>query len=397
MPQPSRSASLIVGFEAIPLRAASVTGDPLDTIAETILVVLTDAEGRQGVGEADAPAAVVKAFLDMPSEHLWSQGFRDLLIGADPLDRAGLWSRLYEATIYAGRRGLGIHALSAVDIALCDLAGKQAGLPVWKLMGGARRPQLRPYCTIYPGLPAPGRGIPELMSETARQFDAALALGFRAVKMEVLFYDAVTDAELAGLIAEGRRMLGEGITLMLDFGYRWKHWRDAAWLLERIADCDIYFAEATLAHDDLDGHRHLAARAPMRICGAEMAATRFEVREWIERGDVDVVQPDISRAGGLTEMARIADLCELHGVELIPHGWKTGILAHAGLHLQAISAASPFVEYVSPAVYAGTLRRDLVTPEPVVADGLIALPEAAGLGFDLDWTVVNRYRADRQE
>lgn len=397
MPETGRRPCPVTRFEAIPLRAPSDTGDPLDTIAETILVVLTDAEGRQGVGEADAPATVVKAFLDMPAEHLWSQGFRDLVIGADPMDRTGLWSRLYDATIWSGRRGLGIHALSAVDIALCDLAGKQAGLPVWKLMGGARRDHLRPYCTIYPGLPAPGRGIPELMAETARQVEAAFAAGFRAMKLEVLFYDAVTDAELAGLIADGRRMLGDGIPMMLDFGYRWRNWRDAAWLLERIADCDVHFAEATLPHDDLDGHRRLAARAPMRLCGAEMAATRFEIREWIATGGVDVVQPDISRAGGLTEMARIADLCELHGVEVIPHGWKTGVLAHAGLHFQAISAASPFVEYVSPFVCASTLRRDLVSPEPCVTEGTIPLPQAAGLGFDLDWEVVSRYRAGRQE
>lgn len=396
MPLAGRSPCPIVAVEAIPLRAPSETGDGLDSTAETILVVLTDAEGRQGVGEADAPASVVKAFLDMPSEHLWSQGFRDLLIGADPVERTALWSRLYGATIYAGRRGLGIHALSAVDIALCDLAGRQLGLPVWKLLGGARRDHVRPYCTIYPGLPGPGRDIAWLMAETARQFDAALAQAFRAVKMEVLFHDAVTDAELVGLIRKGRQMLGPAITLMLDFGYRWRHWRDAAWLLERIADCDIYFAEATLPHDDLDGHRRLAGRAPMRVCGAEMAATRFEVREWITAGGVDVVQPDISRAGGLTEMSRIADLCELSGVELIPHGWKTGVLAHAGLHFQAISAATPYVEFVSPHVHASALRRALVTPEPVVTDGTIALPQAAGLGFDLDWDVVRRYRADAE-
>jgi len=395
MPSPHRATCPVVDVQAIPLRAPSETGDGLDTIAETILVVLTDAEGRQGVGEADAPAQVVKALIDMPSEHLWSRGFRDLLTGADPVERTALWSRLYEATIYAGRRGLGIHALSAVDIALCDLAGKQLGLPVWKLMGGARRDHLRPYCTIYPGLPGPGRDVAWLMAETARQFDAALALGFRAVKMEVLFYDAVNDAELVSLIRQGRQMLGPAITLMVDFGYRWRHWRDAAWVLDRIADSDIYFAEATLPHDDLDGHRHLAQRAQMRICGAEMAATRFEVREWIATGGVDVVQPDISRAGGLTELARIADYCELCGVEVIPHGWKTGVLAHAGLHFQAISAATPFVEFVSPHVYPSTLRRSLVTPEPVVTDGTIALPQAAGLGFDLDWDVVRRYRVDQ--
>ena len=114
---------------------------------------------------------------------------------ADPLEAAALWQKLYEGTFWPGRRGLGIHAISAIDIALYDLAGKQLGVPAYKLMGGARRDKLRPYCTIYPGL-AHGRSIGELMEEIGRQFDTAIASGFRAVKMEVLFFDLVTDREL---------------------------------------------------------------------------------------------------------------------------------------------------------------------------------------------------------
>ena len=111
---------------------------------------------------------------------------------ADPIETSALWQKLYHGTFWPGRRGLGIHAISAIDIALHDLAGKQLGVPAYKLMGGARRERLRPYCTIYPGL-AQGRSIGEFMREIARQFEAALATGFRAVKMEVLFYDLVTD------------------------------------------------------------------------------------------------------------------------------------------------------------------------------------------------------------
>jgi L-alanine-DL-glutamate epimerase-like enolase superfamily enzyme len=390
----SRAPCPIVKVETIPLSVPLDTVDALDSTAETVLVVLTDAEGRQGVGEADAPPSVVKAYMEMPTGHLWSQGLAGHLLGADPVERTAIWTRLYDATIYSGRRGLGIHALSAIDLALHDLAGKQLDLPVWKLMGGARRPRARPYCTIYPGLPREGWPIRRLMDETFRQFEAARAAGFRAMKMELLFGE-IPDRELEGLIREGRQALGPEITMMLDFGYRWQHWRDAARLLSRIDDCDIYFAEACLQHDDLAGHKALAARAPMRICGAELAATRFEARQWIEEGGVDVIQTDISRTGGLTEIARTADLCEMHGVELIPHGWKTGILAHAGLHFQAACPAAPFFELVSPHVYDSPLRRDLVGPEPVVEDGTIALPDAPGLGFTLNPDVVARYRTDR--
>jgi L-alanine-DL-glutamate epimerase-like enolase superfamily enzyme len=385
--------SPITAVEVIPLATPHEGADDLDGTVDTVLVRLTDADGRTGIGEADAPPDVVKAFIEMPSAHLWSQNPAQVLIGADPVEVTALWERLYEATIYPGRRGLGIHALSAIDVALHDLAGKQLGIPAYQLMGGARRQKLRPYCTIYPGL-AGGRSVRELMALIERQFGQALSLGFRAVKMEVLFYDLVSDVELVGLIREGRRMLGDSITMALDFGYRWRDWYDAKWVLDRVADCDIYFAEATLQHDDLVGHARLAQSSPIRVCGGEFAATRFEIREWIEVGKVAVVQPDISRCGGLTEIRRIADLCELHGVQVIPHGWKTGILAQCGRHFQAACPASPLFEFISPHVYESPLRRDLVSPEPEVRDGLMDLPERPGLGIELNEEVVRRYRTD---
>jgi L-alanine-DL-glutamate epimerase-like enolase superfamily enzyme len=385
--------SPIERVEVIPLAIPRELADDLDGTVDTVLVRLTDAEGRTGIGEADAPPSVVTAFLEMPSAHLWSQNPAQLLRGADPVEVTALWERLYQATIYPGRRGLGIHALSAIDVALHDLAGKQLGIPAYKLMGGARRPKLRPYCTIYPGL-AEGRSVRELMTVIERQFEQALALGFRAVKMEVLFYDLVTDAELVGLIKEGRRMLGDGITLALDFGYRWHDWHDAKWVLEHVAECDIYFAEATLQHDDLAGHARLAQHSPIRVCGAEFAATRFEIREWIEVGKVAVVQPDIGRCGGLTEIRRIAEMCALEGVQVIPHGWKTGITAQCGRHFQAACPAAPLFEFISPQVYDSPLRRDLVSPEPEVQDGVMDLPEGAGLGIELAEDVVQRYRTD---
>jgi L-rhamnonate dehydratase len=353
----------IAAVEAIPVAAPGQATDDLDGTVDTLIVKITDEDGRWGFGETDAPPGVVKAFIDMPTAHMWSRNLGEILIGADPVEIAALWQKVYEGTFWPGRRGLGIHALSAVDIALHDLAGKQLNLPAYKLMGGARRERLKPYCTIYPGL-AHGRPVGDLMREIGRQFDAALAAGFRAVKMEVLFYDLVTDAELVKLIHQGRQMLGDGILMALDFGYRWQSWYDAKWVLDRLADCDIYFAEATLQHDDLAGHARLAAQSPIRICGAEAAATRWEVREWLERGGVAVVQPNIGRGGGLTEIRRIAELCELFGAQVVPHGWKTGITSAVGRHFQTACPAAPLFEYISPKVFDSPLRRELVSPEP---------------------------------
>jgi L-rhamnonate dehydratase len=378
-------------IEVIPLRTLADKGSDLDGSVDAVVVRLTDSEGRTGIGEADAPPEVIKAFIEMPTAHLMSAKASEILIGADPVEITALWEALYERTIYPGRRGLGIHALSAIDIALHDLAGKQLEIPAYKLMGGARRKTLRPYCTIWPGTVG-GRTLREVIEETFRHFDRALAHGFRAVKMEVVYDEHASDAELVAAIKEGRQYLGPKIAMALDFGYRWKHWADALWVLDRIADCDILFAEATLQHDDLKGHAELASRSRIRICGAEFAATRFEVREWIEVGKVHVVQPDIARCGGLTEIRRIADMAALYGVDVVPHAWKTGILATCGRHFQAACPAAPIFEFMSPDVYDSPLRRNLVHPEPAIRDGLMDLPEGPGLGIELDETTVEKYR-----
>ena len=383
----------IASIDVIPIAAPDAAPSDLDGTTDTVIVKITDEDGRFGIGEADAPPHVVKAFLEMPSAHLWSRNAAEVLIGADPLEAAALWHKLYEGTFWPGRRGVGIHAISALDIALYDLAGKQLGVPAYKLLGGARRDKLRPYCTIYPGL-AHGRSIGELMGEIGRQFDTAIASGFRAVKMEVLFFDLVTDRELIGLIAEGRRMVGDGIQMAVDFGYRWQNWHDALYVLERLADCDVLFAEAALQHDDLTGHAELARRCSIRIGGAEAAATRWEILEWLTRGKVGIVQPNIGRAGGLSEIRRIAELCELHGAEVIPHGWKTGITSAAGRHFQAACGPVPVFEYVSPKVFDSLLRRELVAPEPEVVDGYMALPDRPGLGIELNEELVARLRTD---
>ncbi len=131
----------------------------------------------------------------------------------------------------------------------------------------------------------------------------------------------------------------------------------------------------------------------MRVAGAEFAATVHECREWLERGGVDVLQPDTSRAGGLTEMRRIAELAALHGAQVIPHGWKTGITAAAARHFQAATPNAPYIEMLAPALYASPLRAELVAPAPTVRDGRVDLPHAPGLGVDLVPDALERYRA----
>jgi L-rhamnonate dehydratase len=386
--------STIASLEVIPIVTPAVNASDCDGAADTVVVRLTDEAGQTGIGEADAPADLVRAFIEQPDLHVWSRNVRNLVVGRDPFPIASLVDELYGGTLYPGRRGLGIHALSAIDIALHDLVGKQLGRPVYELLGGARKETLSPYATVFPGLPQ-GRSLAELMRDIGRRFDAALECGFRAVKMECLFYDLVTDAQLVDAIREGRGMLGDDIPLMLDFGYRWSDWRAALWTLRRVEDCDIYFAEATLQHDDLEGHARLAERVETRVCGAEFAATRFECREWLTQAGVDVLQPDINRCGGLTEIGRIAELAAYHAASVIPHGWKTGITAAAGRHFHTATVNSPTFEFLSPLLWDSPIRSELVRPEPAIRDGRMELPTGAGLGVELDEDALARYRVDQ--
>ena len=383
--------SLIADVEVIALRAPAVDPSDLDGSRETAVVRIVDEEGRAGIGETDAPIGAVRELVLQDDVFAWSRGLRNALLGADPFEIAALNRRLYEETIYHGRRGLGIHALSAVDIALYDLVGKQLERPAYQLLGGARREAITPYATIWPG-GAKGRSLEQMMEAIGDQFRRALELGFTAVKMELVFGDLANDHEIVECIREGRRLLGDDVLLALDFGYRWHDWRSALWVLNRAEDCNVYFAEATLQHDDLEGHARLAARAETRIAGAEFAATVHECREWLERGQVDVLQPDVNRCGGLTELRQIAELAALHGRLVVPHGWKTGITASAQRHFQAATENAPIVEMLSPELYESPLRAELVRPEPEITGGRIPLPTEPGLGVELVEEAVARFR-----
>jgi L-rhamnonate dehydratase len=385
--------SVVANVETVALYTDNVNADDLDGSYDTVLVRITDEDGRTGTGETDAPAALVRWFIEMEDLHDWSRGLRNVLLGKDPFAVPALVDELYGASRYPGRRGLGIHALSAVDIALYDLVGKQLGRPAYELLGGARHTHLRPYGTIWPGFPG-DRPMSAVMADIKGMMSAAIESGLTAVKMEVIFGDRASDRMLVDLIHEGRAHIGPDITMMIDFGYRWTDWRAALWVLERIEECDIYFAEAPLDHDNLISHGRLAERSPIRIGGAEMSTTRFECQEWLEVAKSDVIQANVTRSGGLTEARRIADIAQRYGASVVPHGYKTGITVAASSHLQAASANCPFFEYLSPSTAKSVLRTSLVGPEPEVRDGVMPLPTAPGLGFEVDEDVVERYRVD---
>ena len=393
----ARRPCAVAAVEALIVSVPAVGNAFAEGSEETLLVKVTDEDGRVGIGESVCTPAVVKAMIDQRTIHFWSQGIADVVVGADPIEAAALYDRAYHGSFYHGRRGTYIQAYSAVDIALYDLAGRQLGLPVYKLLGGARTERIRPYATCYPGDIYDGP-MSAVLDEVTRQVGIAADQGLTAVKVPVLFGAEVSDRDIVTFVASCRAAFGDQLTMALDFGYRWWDWHDAAWTLRRIEDCDVAFAEAPLRHDDLAGHARLAAVSPIRVGGAEFAAGRWEVREWLTTGGVSLVQPGVSRAGGFTELMRIAELCELHGAQLIPHSFATGITDVANFHLQAAALTIPMVEFRSSRLGPSRLRTELVhPPEPEIVGGYAALPTGAGLGVELNDELVAAHTVDASQ
>jgi len=215
-------------------------------------------------------------------------------------------------------------------------------------------------------------------------------LGYRAVKLQLVYGDIYTDADLISLVRKARKILGDEMTFMIDVGYRWMDANAAIRTLQQLEDCNLYFVETPLRMDDLAGHARLAEAVTTRVAGAELLASRWEALDLMDRGKVDVIQPDIGRAGGLTECLRIARLANDRGLLCTPHGWKSGLTVAAEVHLSAAAENVPFIEYMVPELWPSVIRRELVRPEFAPQDGVIELPRTPGLGVELNEEVVGR-------
>jgi L-alanine-DL-glutamate epimerase-like enolase superfamily enzyme len=368
----------ITGVETLHLRLDAVQQVANGTQDALVVFVHTDA-GIVGVGEADSSPTVVRAVIEAQSSHSLSHGLASLLVGQDPLEVERLWQRMYDGSIYFGRRGAVIHALSALDMALWDIRGRAWGVPVWKLLGGAVRERVPAYASVLmPDTPEAAR----LRAESLRE------RGFRAAKFGwgPLGRDAELDVELAAAVREG---LGPDAKLMLDIGLRWDA-ATAVRMVQSLQPYDPFWIEEPLSPDDYTGYRRLCDAVDTRIAAGEEETTRFGFLDLLERGGVDVVQPDLSRAGGFTECRRIAQLAADHGVWCVPHAFSTPILLAASLHFVAATPNAPLLEYCEDASALGTE----LCPErfPLGPDGCVGLPSAPGLGVTLDQETVRRYR-----
>lgn len=386
----------ITEIECIALVIPDFDSEACSSAQDNLVVRVHTDEGLVGIGETDANPWAVRAFIEAPGTHCMGLGLSEMLLGADPRDVEGLWQRLYEGSAMNGRRGLGIHAIGALDMALWDLRGKEAGLPVWKLLGRAVRDSITPYASLLPD----GRDLEAYANSLVERVRAAQRLGFDAAKLEICIkgpysHNAIQvedDVEIARIVAACREAVGRDMTLMVDVAYCWPEWRTALRAIEMFAEHDIFFVETPLPSDDLEGYAVLAATSPVPIAIGEWQTTRFEFRDLIDHGNVQVVQPDVGRCGGLTEARRIARYAEEKGRLVVPHCWKSALGIAASAHLAAIAPACAYIEYLPHELADSALRKDLVSRELELENGRIPLPDRPGLGVELNEDAIAKYR-----
>lgn len=382
----------ITQVDLIPLSVAQLNPDDCDGQYNDFVVRVQTDSGHTGIGESDTPPIVSAELIASPSEHIWAMSLREALIGEDPLEAERLWEKMYNGCIYHTRRGLGVNILSAIDNALYDAAGNALGVPVYKLLGGHKREQITPYCSILPGTPQ-GRTWTQIQDKTYADLQRAVDKGYHAFKIQALFYEACTDKQLAEMVHRCRQIIGASRDLMIDVGYRWRHAVDAIRAIRLMEQDELFFMETPIHTDNVDGYAKLAQAVDTPIAMGEYLSSRFEFLEYMLRDGVDVLQPDIGRAGGLTEARRIAAYARDRGLVVVPHGWKTAIAVAGLIHFSASLDNCPYIEYPDPElVTAQILRNELAGPEPVLKNGRFSLPTAPGIGVKLNEEAVKKYR-----
>ncbi|MCC6367502.1 MAG: mandelate racemase/muconate lactonizing enzyme family protein [Bryobacterales bacterium] len=368
----------ITSVEAIYLRLPEVKRQ-CDSGQDALIVRVETDEGITGIGEVDSSPLAVKGAIDGPFSHTCTAGLGKIVIGEDPFETEKIWHKMYRANIYAGRSGIGIHAMSGIDMALWDIKGKALGLPVWKLLGGGFHKRIRCYASSLFG------PTPHATSELAKRF---LGHGFTAVKFgwDPMGREEKTDI---ALVREARRGLGDDADLLIDAGLVW----DAKTALQRaiaFSEHRIFWLEEPLRPDDYEGYRKLAESTPVRIAAGEEESSRQTFLQLMDKGRIDVVQVDLTRCGGFTEAMKIAALAWDRGLPVANHGFTTYINVTAALHwLNAVPNAL-ICEFVAEEE---TNLRETITRQKLRAkDGYLDIPQDPGLGIDLDEDAIERYR-----
>ena len=318
------------------------------------------------------------------------QLFGDLLIGADPLNRNALWQGMFDR-VYNGNNagGFGGSAISAVDIALWDIAGKAAGQSVSDLLGGRIRDKVAVYAT---GLYYTEGEFPTRLLDEATMY---VELGFKGMKTKI---GGLPIAEDVRRVAAIRGAIGDDIRLMVDANQAYPA-STAIRIGNELAAYDITWFEEPVNAKDVDAYLQVQAAVPMPVAGGENLRTRYEFKDFFARRAYDIAQPDVVNAGGITEMRNIAMTANSYGILVNPHVWGSPVMIAASLHLASTIPPCPPAYEPRPYEQEPVMEfdrtpsgiREGITAEPFdQQDGFITVPTAPGLGVEIDEDAVRR-------
>jgi D-galactarolactone cycloisomerase len=338
----------------------------------TLIVVRTD-EGLTGTGSVFTNAGLVRAALAV---------MEPLYRGENALEPERVSEKLHQHTFWMGRGGSLTHTISGIDIALWDILGQATAQPVGRLLGGRYRDRVRPYASILMEQPEP-------LAEHLRQIAAR---GFQAFKIGWGPFGRHSRTLDEQIVRAARDAVGPHAQLMVDAGGSDAFWSNGLkWALraaDMLASYDVTWFEEPLNPDALDDFVLLRRQAPLPIAGGEVLTRRQAFAPWLQAGAFDIVQPDVTKVGGISEERRIGWMAREHGARFIPHGWNTAIGLAADLHLASAFPDTDLVEYIDGAPYV-----DEIVTEPwrLGEDGMLAIPDSPGLGIQLDPDAIARF------
>jgi D-galactarolactone cycloisomerase len=338
----------------------------------TLIAVITD-EGLTGLGSVFTRDDLVRGALAL---------LEPLYRGENALEPERVSEKLHQNTFWTGRGGSVTHAISGIDIALWDLLGKATGQPVGRLLGGRYRDRVRPYASVLMENPEPLAGRLRRLREQ----------GFRAFKIGWGPFGRKSLARDEAIVKAARDAVTSESLLMVDAGGSDAFWKqDYKWALrtaQMLAAYDVAWFEEPLKPDALDDYVRLRQAAPVPIAGGEVLTRRQSFQPYLRAGAFDVVQPDVTKVGGISEERRIGWMAEEYGVRFIPHGWNTAVGLAADLQLASAFPNTDLVEYLTGSAYvdeiaAGGWRLD--------GDGMLPIPNTPGLGLELNMDAVAKY------
>lgn len=350
-----------------------------DGTQDTVLIKVHTDEGITGIGEVDSSPYVVKAIIETPASHMVCMGLKEAILGEDPFDIEKIWNKMYHRSYYYGRRSVAIHAMSGIDMAIWDIIGKAVGKPVHKLIGGAYRDKIPAYCSVL---------MPDNEDEIKRIADTYLPMGFKAVKFGWGAIGQSKENDIR-LVMAARKALGPDVNLMIDVGMVWKDAKTAIQICKALEEFDVYWIEEPLSPDNFEGYKQLVKATNLKISAGEEFGTLYEYKELIDGCRIDVVQPDMSRCGGITIGRKIVDMAMFRQIPVIPHNFKTGVLMSASLQLLAAMPDAMYLEYCCQET---VLSKHLIKNHFAIdSEGNVAIPQGAGLGVEVDEKVVEKY------